>query len=235
MLPVLMAGIGLAVPAGAATGDTPGPAALSTTPSSDEGTFSSRTTDGHTQMSQEQPAAPAAAPAPPAVEPDPPAAPKVVAAASGGVTIKDFSFGPKSLTISVGDSVGWTNQGPTAHTATARAGEFDSGLLDAGKSFSHTFTKAGTYAYYCKPHPFMTGTIVVRAASGSGGGSGNSGGGSSGSGSGSSGATDSGTASGATDTSGQLAQTGSDAFAWGFLGVSLIAFGAALRWKLRTE
>src|SRR6185503_17789469 len=71
--------------------------------------------------------------------------PIVVAAANGAVTIKDFEFVQKSVTVNVGDSVTWLNQGPTTHTATAKDGSFDSGNLAKGKSFSHKFTKAGTY------------------------------------------------------------------------------------------
>ena len=90
---------------------------------------------------------------------------KAKAAASTGVTIKDFDFGPASVTINVGDTVTWTNQGPTGHTATANDGAFDTGLLDAGQSGSHTFDTAGTFAYICTPHPNMKGTVVVQGAS----------------------------------------------------------------------
>jgi LPXTG-motif cell wall-anchored protein len=136
-------------------------------------------------LAQEEPAtttAPAGttptetAPAPPPPAPDPqvlaedtdevaPAPPKkVFAAASGGVTIADFSFSPASLTINQGDTVTWVNNGPTPHSATANNGSFNTGILKAGQSGSHTFNQAGTFTYYCQPHPFMKGTIVVRAA-----------------------------------------------------------------------
>src|SRR5581483_9079503 len=80
------------------------------------------------------------------------------------VTIKDFDFAPKDLTISVGDSVMWKNDGPSAHTATSVDGAFDSGNLDAGKDFSFTFTKAGTFKYACRYHDIMQGTITVGEA-----------------------------------------------------------------------
>ena len=70
--------------------------------------------------------APAPAPAQPEIQKldneKPPVAPKAKAAASTGVTIRDFDFGPASVTINVGDTVTWTNQGPTGHTATANDG-----------------------------------------------------------------------------------------------------------------
>jgi len=81
------------------------------------------------------------------------------------VTIKNFEFTPKTLTLNVGDSVMWKNDGPSAHTATSTDGVFDSGNLDAGQQFSFTFTKAGTFNYACKYHDTMQGTITVGDAS----------------------------------------------------------------------
>ena len=160
--------------------------------------------------------------------------PTVVAAANGAVTIKDFEFVQTSVTVNVGDSVTWLNQGPTAHTATANDGSFDSGNLSKGKSFSHKFTKAGTYSYFCKPHPFMKARVVVTGAGSSGSGGSDSGGSS---GSGSSGDAGSGSA-GATADSGSgdsLAKTGVDLIPWALFGFSLFAFGAAMRYTLTAE
>jgi plastocyanin len=131
------------------------------------------------------PAAPSAAPPPreeqPATDPvDPPAedaprkaAPPVdavaKAAASGAVTIEDFSFTPATITIDVGDSVTWRNDGPSSHTATAADGSFDTGLLGSGESRTISFDEAGSFSYLCQPHPFMKGTVkVVAQSSGSG-------------------------------------------------------------------
>ena len=85
-------------------------------------------------------------------------------AADRDVAIRDFAYSPGSVQIRVGDSVTWTNRDSVAHTATARNGSFDTGLLDEGESRSVRFTVAGTYRYLCTPHPNMTGTVVVRAA-----------------------------------------------------------------------
>ena len=85
------------------------------------------------------------------------------AASDTTVTIADFSFTPASITIHVGDTVTWTNHGPSAHTATANNGSFNTGVLQKGQSASHTFTTAGTFAYICSIHPFMHGTVVVLA------------------------------------------------------------------------
>jgi plastocyanin len=92
------------------------------------------------------------------------AAPTVIAA-DKSVAIRDFAFGPKTLTIRVGDRVTWTNRDSVAHSATARGGTFDTGLIPGGRSRSVRFTVAGTYRYICTPHPSMTGTVIVQAAS----------------------------------------------------------------------
>ena len=93
------------------------------------------------------------------VDEDPVAKPRrsrsaiAMAAASTGVTISDFQFAPASVTVNVGDTVTWTNDGPTPHSATSSGGSFDTGIMDEGQSGSHTFTEAGTFAYICTPHP----------------------------------------------------------------------------------
>jgi LPXTG-motif cell wall-anchored protein len=91
--------------------------------------------------------------------------PQAHATAAGGstVTIRDFAFGPPSITVSAGQTVTWINSGPTAHTATAKDGSFDTGTLRKGASGSHTFTTAGTFSYVCSIHPSMHGTVTVRA------------------------------------------------------------------------
>lgn len=86
------------------------------------------------------------------------------AAASTTVTISDFKFSPKSITVNVGDTVTWTNKGPEAHSATAKDGRsFDTGLLQKGESGSAKFDKVGNFAYICTPHPFMKGMVKVVA------------------------------------------------------------------------
>lgn len=85
------------------------------------------------------------------------------APSSGGnsVSIANFAFSPKSLTVKVGTKVTWTNNDSVAHTVTADGGAFDQ-RVGPGATFSFTFSKAGTYAYHCTIHPYMTATIVVQ-------------------------------------------------------------------------
>lgn len=80
------------------------------------------------------------------------------------VSIQDYSFSPTPVTITVGDTVRWTNNGPSIHTSTSDTAVWDSGLLNVGQTYSFTFTIAGTYPYHCTPHPFMQGTVIVSGA-----------------------------------------------------------------------
>jgi LPXTG-motif cell wall-anchored protein len=89
------------------------------------------------------------------------------AASTSSVTIRDFEFDPKGITVSVGTTVTWTNEGPTAHTATADGGTFDTGNLVKGASGSYKFTKAGKYDYHCTPHPYMKASVTVTSSGGS--------------------------------------------------------------------
>lgn len=82
------------------------------------------------------------------------------------VRIVDFAYTPRTISIVVGDRVTWANRDAVEHTATARNGSFDTGLLDEGEARTVRFTQVGRYRYVCTPHPSMTGTVVVRAASG---------------------------------------------------------------------
>jgi plastocyanin len=153
--------------------------------------------------------------------------PKPRAAASGTVTIRDFEFAPASVTIDVGDTVTWSNEGPTPHSATAKDGSFDTGLRGKGKSRSHTFDAAGTFSYICTPHPFMKGTVTVRAASsgsdqeGSGGETGGN----------TEGGSTAGQAAGGSeaDSGPSLPSTGLDAGGLALLGLLTLALGAGLR------
>ncbi len=68
---------------------------------------------------------------------------------------------PGNFTAKVGQTVTWVNKDSSAHTVTSLTGVFDSGNLNAGDSYSYTFTKAGIYQYLCSYHSWMKGTIMV--------------------------------------------------------------------------
>jgi len=84
--------------------------------------------------------------------------------ASAEVKIDNFSFGPATITVAVGTTVTWTNRDDIPHTVVSaddpRA--FKSKVMDTDEKFSFTFTKAGTFPYFCSVHPKMTGTVVVQ-------------------------------------------------------------------------
>lgn len=83
------------------------------------------------------------------------------------VDIAGFSFEPEGIDIAVGDTVRWVNGDATRHTVTAGADAEPSGAFelifdDRGDTAAREFSEAGTYRYFCTPHPFMQGTITVR-------------------------------------------------------------------------
>lgn len=101
------------------------------------------------------------------------------ATSATGVTIQDFAYAPKKLSVSVGDAVTWTNADDILHTVTSGIGQKQGvpgvtkdkeakpdGLFDQEMefedTFEFTFDKAGTYKYFCAIHPGMVATVVVR-------------------------------------------------------------------------
>ena len=81
--------------------------------------------------------------------------------AANAVTIHNFAFGPQVVTVKAGTTVHWTNNDTEAHTVTSDTGAFKSPVLQPGAGYSFTFTKPGTYSYYCTIHPFMKAKVVV--------------------------------------------------------------------------
>lgn len=77
------------------------------------------------------------------------------------VKIDNFSFVPKSLTVKGGETVRWTNRDDIPHVVVSTEKKFTSPVLDTDQAFSFTFKEPGSYPYFCKIHPTMTGTIVV--------------------------------------------------------------------------
>jgi plastocyanin len=80
------------------------------------------------------------------------------------VKIDNFSFGPVTLTVPVGTTVTWVNRDDIPHTvvSTDDSKTFKSKVLDTDEKFSFTFSKAGTYPYFCSIHPKMTGKVIVQ-------------------------------------------------------------------------
>lgn len=80
-------------------------------------------------------------------------------------------FVPPETQITIGGTVNWTNDDNTIHTVTQgeppsetssdSEPQFDSGFIQAGTTFEHTFAEPGTVDYYCTLHPWMTGKVTV--------------------------------------------------------------------------
>lgn len=80
----------------------------------------------------------------------------------GEVSIENFAFGPGDITVSVGDTVTWTNlESSVGHTTTSDDGIWASEFLTPGDTFEVTFDEVGTFTYFCSVHPSMTATITV--------------------------------------------------------------------------
>lgn len=158
-----------------------------------------------------------------ATAPAPDAAPEKRAKASASKTISvgDNFYRPATISISVGDTVTWTNDGAAQHSATADDGSFDTGIFNSGQSRSETFTSAGNIPYFCTVHgQAQSGTIKVLAASGGGGGGGSS----------SSGSEAAAVASpGAAGSSTSLPATGFAAIGLAVIGMALLAGGSLIR------
>ncbi|MDE1852852.1 MAG: cupredoxin domain-containing protein [Thaumarchaeota archaeon] len=84
-----------------------------------------------------------------------------------GTITTSAGYSPETVVVVVGvnNTVTWINDDTLPHTVTARDGSFDSGNLNPGQSYNHTFDALGVFDYYCTYHWWMHGTVVVKAAS----------------------------------------------------------------------
>ena len=78
------------------------------------------------------------------------------------IRVDNFTFAPATLTVSQNRTVTWVNKDDIPHVIASNDGLFKSQALDTDDKFSFTFTKPGTYAYYCSIHPKMQGKVVVQ-------------------------------------------------------------------------
>jgi plastocyanin len=77
------------------------------------------------------------------------------------VFIEGMRFQPEGLSVAAGDTVVWINRDMVPHTATS-SGQFDSGDMAPGKSWTHTVRDTGEFSYICTYHPLMKGIVRVR-------------------------------------------------------------------------
>jgi plastocyanin len=78
------------------------------------------------------------------------------------VKIDNFVFAPNTVTVPVGTTLHWTNRDDIPHNVVSEDKSFKSKVMDTDESFSYTFTKPGTYTYFCSIHPKMAGKVVVQ-------------------------------------------------------------------------
>jgi plastocyanin len=81
---------------------------------------------------------------------------------ANAVTIDNFTFSPKELTVAVGTTVKWVNHDDIPHTVVEKNTTFRSKALDTDDSYSFTFASAGTFDYFCGLHPHMVGKVIVK-------------------------------------------------------------------------
>jgi plastocyanin len=77
-------------------------------------------------------------------------------------SIARYDFVEKRIEVAAGTTVQWTNRDAVVHTVTADDRSWDSGAIAPGGRWSATFTEPGLYPFYCGPHPYMRGMVIVR-------------------------------------------------------------------------
>jgi plastocyanin len=78
------------------------------------------------------------------------------------IKIDNFSFSPATVTVPAGTTIRWTNRDDIPHTVVSEDKTFKSKVLDTDEQFTYTFTKPGSYSYFCSIHPKMTAKVVVQ-------------------------------------------------------------------------
>jgi len=78
------------------------------------------------------------------------------------ITIDNFTFSPKELTVAVGTTIKFVNHDDIPHTVVEKNLSFRSKALDTDDAYSYTFAAAGTFDYFCGLHPHMVGKIIVK-------------------------------------------------------------------------
>jgi plastocyanin len=101
-------------------------------------------------------------------EPQEPVITEVIMPAGAGIQqIGQTYYDPQDISVVIDTTVQWINEDETIHTVTSggidtgATGIFDSGIIDAGNSFTYTFDSVGTFDYYCIVHPWMIGSVTV--------------------------------------------------------------------------
>lgn len=81
---------------------------------------------------------------------------------SSRAEMRRYLFEPRAIEIRAGETVEWTNRDAVMHTVNAEDGTWRSGAVAPGERWRATFAQAGQYVFYCGPHPYMRGVVIVR-------------------------------------------------------------------------
>ncbi len=116
---------------------------------------------------------------PPSSSYSPPSSATLVSVPAGasapGCEMTDECYVPAAIFVKTGQTVTWTNNDKAAHTITSGYpsdgpdGTFDSSMFMASDTFSHEFSQAGKFPYFCMVHPWMVGTVIVEGSTSEGG------------------------------------------------------------------
>lgn len=93
-----------------------------------------------------------------------PIGPPIVGETQALIALHNYSFNPETLHVAAGTTVTWVNCEPPTidpHTSSARGGEWHSGYISPGSTYSRKFSDVGSFEYFCEPHPFMHGVVIV--------------------------------------------------------------------------
>ena len=81
------------------------------------------------------------------------------------VLVRNFAFLPDTVRVRAGGEVVWVNcetEVSDFHTSTSTTGVWNSGALNRGEFYARRFDAAGQFGYFCEPHPFMNGAVIVQ-------------------------------------------------------------------------
>jgi plastocyanin len=91
--------------------------------------------------------------------------PRVTPSAQPHVDVIDYGFSPQQISVQVGASITWTNDGEDGHdvTGSGPGGEWRSGPLAPSERYTRQFNLPGTFEYVCTIHPEMRGRVIVQS------------------------------------------------------------------------
>ncbi len=78
------------------------------------------------------------------------------------ISVDNFTFGTAEIAVPMNATVTWVNHDDVPHVIASTDELFRSKALDTDDKFSFTFSKPGTYSYFCAFHPKMVGKVIVR-------------------------------------------------------------------------